>query len=189
MSITHIHLTINVHIVSLYINGLILTWFNFLNSLTHWAKVILLVITCLWMRTSYNSFHCLSGPLACTAICSQLIPCGPTCCAWAWFQLKIKKTPAPARPLSLPSPRPSWQDSPAPDGPVKKKTNCDYREEHDRWIMVWILEAEWEDVLLFTVTVALLVAVPCELVATALYSAVSLTAHLQDQTAWKHNVI
>lgn len=34
--------------------------------------------------------------------------------------------------------------------------------------------------LLFTMTVALLVAVPCELVATALYSAVSLTAHLQN---------
>lgn len=30
-------------------------------------------------------------------------------------------------------------------------------------------------------TVAVLVAVPCELVATALYSAVSLTAHLQDK--------
>lgn len=33
-----------------------------------------------------------------------------------------------------------------------------------------------------TVTVALLVAVPCWLVATALYSAVSLTTHLQQNT-------
>lgn len=33
--------------------------------------------------------------------------------------------------------------------------------------------------LLFTVTAALLVAVPCWLVATALYSAVSLTTHLK----------
>lgn len=41
-------------------------------------------------------------------------------------------------------------------------------------------EAEKEFFLLFTMTVALLVAVPCELVATALYSAVSLTAHLRN---------
>lgn len=44
--------------------------------------------------------------------------------------------------------------------------------------------SEWQrrkkSFLLFTMTVALLVAIPCELVATALYSAVSLTAHLQN---------
>lgn len=41
---------------------------------------------------------------------------------------------------------------------------------------------EDEEDLLFTVTVALLVAVPYWLVATALYSAVSLTTHLQERT-------
>lgn len=41
-------------------------------------------------------------------------------------------------------------------------------------------EEEITSFLLFTMTVAVLVAVPCELVATALYSAVSLTTHLQN---------
>lgn len=41
-------------------------------------------------------------------------------------------------------------------------------------------EEEIKSFLLFTMTVAVLVAVPCELVATALYSAVSLTTHLQN---------
>ena len=77
-------------------------------------------------------------------------------------------------------PSPSWQESAAPAGPVRKRNVC----SHGALVMQksCLDESESERHSLFTVTVALLVAVPCWLVATALYSAVSLTTHLREET-------
>lgn len=87
---------------------------------------------------------------------------------------EAKKKKEKHRPFPHP-PNPRWLDSPAPDAPVRNNRKVISDRHTDN------LNAKKEEIkslLLFTMIVAELVAVPCELVATALYSAVSLTAHL-----------
>ncbi len=146
--------------------------------------------TSFWTMTaaSFNSFLCLSGLSHALLFVAnwfgvvKLVVSGPD-------SNKILKSPLP--PATAPfSPHLNQ------DGRALRILLVLWRKDSHGWRETWWqVKNVWmvnkgmtngENDLLFTVTVALLVAVPCWLVATALYSAVSLTTHLQDQTACNH---